>query len=80
MARTYKKNGNGEGSVFRRKDGYWVAQYAVNCNGTIKYRQKYGKTQKGAIQKRDETRAGRNLASPSRQFAPAWANTSTDGS
>jgi len=57
MARKHRKNGNGEGSVFRRKDGYWVAQRAVNVNGTIKYLQYYGKTQKEAIKKRDEARA-----------------------
>jgi len=56
MTRKYKKNANGGGSGFRRKDGYWVAQYAVNSNGTIKYRQFYGKTQKEAIKKRDEAR------------------------
>ena len=56
MARKHRKNGNGEGSVFRRKDGYWVAQRAVNVNGTIKYLQYYGKTQKEAIKKRDEAR------------------------
>lgn len=32
VARKYRKNANAEGSVFQRKDGYWVAQYAVTCN------------------------------------------------
>jgi hypothetical protein len=38
VARKYRKNANGEGSVFQRKDGYWVAQYAVTSHGTTKYR------------------------------------------
>jgi hypothetical protein len=25
VAREYRKNANGEGSVFQRKNGYWVA-------------------------------------------------------
>ena len=54
MARKYKKNANGESSVFQRKDGYWVVQYAVPSQGAIKGRQYYGKTQKAAIEKRDE--------------------------
>jgi integrase len=60
VARKYRKNANGEGSVFQRKDGYWVAQYAVTTHGTTKYRQSYGKTQKEAIQKRDEARTREN--------------------
>ncbi|MBA3615048.1 MAG: site-specific integrase [Rubrobacteraceae bacterium] len=60
MARKFRKNGNGEGSVFQRKDGYWVAQYAVTSHGTTKYRQSYGKTQKEAIQKRNEARIREN--------------------
>jgi hypothetical protein len=60
VARKYTKNANGEGSAFQRKDGYWVAQYAVAYNGTTKYRQIYGKTQKEAIRKRDEARSGEN--------------------
>lgn len=60
MARKYRKNANGEGSVFQRKDGYWVAQYSVTSHGTTKYRQSYGKTQKEAIQKRDEARTREN--------------------
>jgi integrase len=54
IARKPKKNANGEGSVFQRKDGYWVAQYAVSTNNALRYRQFYGKTQKEAIQKRSE--------------------------
>jgi len=60
VARKFRKNGNGEGSVFQRKDGYWVAQYAVTSHGTTKYRQSYGKTQKEAIQKRNEARIREN--------------------
>ncbi len=60
MAKKFKKNANGEGSVFQRKDGRWVAQYAVPSHGTTKYRQFYGKTQKEAIHKREEARAREN--------------------
>jgi integrase len=60
VARKDRKNANGEGSVFQRKDGYWVAQYAVTSHGTTGYRQSYGKTQKEAIQKRDEARTREN--------------------
>jgi integrase len=64
MARKYKKNANGEGSVFQRKDGYWVAQHAVPSNCAIRYRQYYGKTQKAAIEKRDEARVKESAGLP----------------
>jgi integrase len=39
-----KKRGNGEGSVYRRKDGRWVGQYLVYTAKGPKYRYLYGKT------------------------------------
>jgi hypothetical protein len=60
VARKNRKNTNGEGSVFQRKNGYWVVQYAVTSHGTTKYRQFYDKSQKEAIQKRDEARTREN--------------------
>ncbi len=47
MARS-KRRGRGEGSVFQRKDGYWVAQLEL---GDGKRKQYYGKTQKEAHEK-----------------------------
>jgi hypothetical protein len=28
-----KRRGNNEGSIYRRKDGYWVGQYGVETYG-----------------------------------------------
>lgn len=33
-----KKRGNGEGSIYRRKDGRWVGQYKVHTAQGPKYR------------------------------------------
>ena len=38
------KRGNGEGSVYKRKDGRWVGQYLVYTVNGPKYRYPYGKT------------------------------------
>lgn len=38
------KRGNGEGSIYRRKDGRWVGQYLVYTAAGPKYRYIYGKT------------------------------------
>jgi len=37
------KRGNGEGSIYRRKDGRWVGQYLVYTAKGPKYRYIYGK-------------------------------------
>ncbi len=39
------RRGNGEGSIYRRKDGYWVGQYLLYTANGPKYRYLYGKTQ-----------------------------------
>lgn len=39
-----RKRGNGEGSIYRRKDGRWVGQYLVYTAKGPKYRYLYGKT------------------------------------
>src|SRR5919112_2967797 len=39
-----KKNGNGEGSISRRKNGGWMAQYAVYTAEGRKRKTLYGKT------------------------------------
>ena len=38
------KRGNGEGSIYRRKDGRWVGQYLVYTSKGPKYRYIYGRT------------------------------------
>src|SRR5215211_5424493 len=39
-----KKRGNGEGSISRRKNGGWIAQYAVHTAEGRKRKTLYGKT------------------------------------
>src|SRR5918993_5089433 len=38
-----KRRGNNEGSIYRRKDGYWVGQYGVQTAEGTKTRYIYGK-------------------------------------
>src|SRR4028119_84794 len=45
-----KRRGNNEGSIYRRKDGYWVGQYGVEIATGRKTRYIYGK-------RREEVRA-----------------------
>jgi integrase len=46
-----KKSGNGEGSVFKRKDGRWCARYTVGTLDDLKRRDIYGKTRKDIAKK-----------------------------
>ncbi len=46
-----KKRGNGEGSIYRRKDGRWVGQYLAYTASGPKYRYIYAKTRKLAAEK-----------------------------
>ena len=46
-----KKRGNGEGSIYRRKDGRWVGQYLVYLPTGPKYRYIYGTTRKIVAEK-----------------------------
>ena len=46
-----KKRGNGEGSVFKRKDGRWCARYTVGTLDGLKRRDIYGKTRKDVAKK-----------------------------
>ena len=55
-----KKRGNGEGSVYRRKDGRWVGQYLVYLPSGPKYRYIYAKTRKEAAEKLTKATAVRN--------------------
>src|ERR671916_512402 len=49
--RVSKKRGNGEGSIYRRKDGRWVGQYTVYTATGPKYRYIYGKTRAAVAEK-----------------------------
>src|SRR5215210_6610202 len=46
-----KKRGNGEGSIYQRKDGRWVGQYTVHTAKGPKYCYIYGKTRKEVAEK-----------------------------
>jgi hypothetical protein len=46
-----RKRGNGEGSLYRRKDGRWVGQYTVYTTKGPKYRYIYGKTRAAVVEK-----------------------------
>jgi integrase len=46
-----KKRGNGEGSIYRRKDGRWVGQYLVYTEDGVKCRYIYAKTRKEVAEK-----------------------------
>jgi integrase len=41
-----RRRGRGEGSIYRRKDGRWVGQYAVHTDSGKKIKYIYGKTRK----------------------------------
>lgn len=45
------KRSNGEGTIFKRKDGRWCAQYSVTIDGKDKRKTVYGKTQKEVKEK-----------------------------
>jgi integrase len=54
-----KRRGRGEGSIYRRKDGLWVAQYTVG----EKKRYIYGKTRKDVASKLSKAIADRDPGS-----------------
>src|ERR687895_1937809 len=58
--RVSKKRGNGEGSIYRRKDGRWVGQYTVYTATGPKYRYLYGKTRAAVAEKLTKAMADRN--------------------
>jgi integrase len=78
-----KKRGNGEGSIYKRKDGRWAAKY-TSTNG--KRKEVYAKTRKGVARKLAEAVSGRE-ENPSAEGAPklgeylsSWLNGSVKGS
>jgi integrase len=54
------KRGNGEGSIYRRKDGRWVGQYLVYTDKGPKYRYLYGKTRQTVAEKLTKAMAERD--------------------
>ena len=46
-----KQRGNGEGSIYRRRDGRWLGQYLVYTAKGPKYRYLYGKTRAAVAEK-----------------------------
>ena len=55
-----KKRGNGEGSIYQRKDGRWVGQYLVYTEKGPKYRYLYGKTRQEVARKLTKAMADRD--------------------
>src|SRR5215211_8891774 len=55
-----KKRGNGEGSIYQRKDGRWVGQYTVHTAKGPKYCYIYGKTRKEVAEKLTKRMADRD--------------------
>jgi integrase len=60
------KRGNGEGTVYQRKDGRWVAEVFVGYrpNGNPRQVQRYAKTQREALAKLDELRREQAKGAP----------------
>src|SRR5918992_2359367 len=58
--RVSKKRGNGEGSIYRRKDGRWVGQYTIYTATGPKYRYLYGKTRAAVAEKLTKAMADRD--------------------
>ena len=55
-----KKRGNGEGSVYRRKDGLWVGQYVIKTPDGTKTKYIYSKSRKEAAAKLAKAMAERD--------------------
>jgi integrase len=55
-----RKRGNGEGSIYRRKDGRWVGQYLVYTSKGPKYRYIYGRTRADVSKKLTKAMADRD--------------------
>lgn len=80
-----KKRGNGEGSVFKRKDGRWCARYTVRTVSGFKRRDIYGESRKEVVERLrealDESHQVSNYASLSiGEFLRNWLANSVSGS
>jgi integrase len=51
------KRSNGEGTIFKRQDGRWCAQYTMSIDGAEKRKTVYGKTQKEVKEKLNTLKA-----------------------
>ncbi|MFC3997861.1 tyrosine-type recombinase/integrase [Nocardiopsis sediminis] len=66
-----RSRANGEGSVYQRQDGRWVASaYVLASDGSMKRVQRYGRTRKEAYDKLTELQrnSNRNVAVPDRPW------------
>src|SRR5829696_2582294 len=54
------RRGNGEGSIYKRRDGRWVGQYLVYTAKGPKYRYLYGKTRAAVAEKLTKAMAERD--------------------
>ena len=54
------RRGNGEGSIYQRKDGRWVGQYLIYAPNGPKYRYLYGKTRQVVAEKLTDAMAQRD--------------------
>jgi integrase len=55
-----KRRGNNEGSIYRRKDGYWVGQYGVQTAEGTKTRYIYGNRREDVREKLTKAKADRD--------------------
>jgi integrase len=55
------KRGNGEGSIYQRRDGRWVGQYLVYTDSGPKYHYIYGKTRADVSKKLTKAMADRDV-------------------
>ena len=81
------RRGNNEGSIYRRKDGYWVGQYGVQAAAGQKTRYIYGKRREEVRQKLAKAIAerdggfifdGENMRVE--EYLKRWLNDSVKGS
>jgi integrase len=80
-----KKRGNGEGTIFKRKDGRWCARYTVGTVEGLKRRDAYGETRREVAKKLgealDESHRGSIHSSVSLgDFLKGWLADSVYGS
>ncbi|MGH3087563.1 MAG: hypothetical protein ACRDSJ_09630 [Rubrobacteraceae bacterium] len=64
------ERGNGEGSIYRRKDGRWVGQYLIHTSKGPKYRYIYGKTRQAVSERLSRRRWPTATAASSSTQAP----------
>ena len=75
-----KRRGNNEGSIYQRKDGYWVGQYRVQTATGQKLRYIYGKEREEVRRKLAKAIADRDGGSFSTRRTSHCRSTWTAGS